>query len=186
MRSLNRNEVRMLVLFGAAVFVALNLFAIRAWSARRSTLARDISAASASIAESRSLISAVETLASARTWIEANPPPENTPQQASTELLGLVRAAAEENGLKIIEDNLLPSTDVPSGKAVGLQSKFSGPFPGAAKFLFALQSPTAWRATTKILMRSDNEPPNVLLDVEIRQYYRTPDQPAPPVPPTNP
>jgi len=38
MRKLAKNETRLLILFGAAVFVALNLFAVRAWLSHRTAL----------------------------------------------------------------------------------------------------------------------------------------------------
>jgi len=174
MRKLATNELRLLALFSAAVFLALNLFAAKAWLRHRGDLIGQIAAARGEEAEARSWIGGAEAIRSARAWLETHPPPENTADQSSTRLLQIVRAAAEENGLKVIEENLLPAAELATGHAAALEFKLSGPFPGVAKFLFALQSPAAWRAVDKMIVRSDAEPPNVLADMKIRQYYRPP------------
>ena len=69
------------------------------------------------------------------------------------------------------EENLLPPQDVPQGSSVGVGVKLSGPFAGVVRFLYAIQTPTAWRSIDKLTLRSDTEPPNVIADLEIRQYF---------------
>jgi len=172
MRKLATNELRLLTLFSAAIFVALNLFVAKAWLQQRKDILSRIASARSEAAENRSWIEGAEALQSARAWINANPPPVNTAEQASTGLLQIARTSAEANGLKIVEENLLPAAEVTTGNAAALEFKVSGPFPGVARFLFVLQSPAAWRAVDKLIVRSDTEPPNVLVDMKIRQYYR--------------
>lgn len=171
MRKLATNELRLLIFFCAAIFLALNLLALRAWTGARSSLARDLEAARGRIAESRMWIDGASGISSSHEWIKAHPPQTSTPDAASTGLLQLTRAAAEDAGLKVTEENLLPSAATAAGDAVSLQAKLSGPFSGVAKFLFAMQNPTAWRSVPKLIIRSDTEPPNVLVDMEVHQYY---------------
>jgi len=172
MRRLTTNELRLAVLFGAAIFIALNLLAARVWMQKRGDVLRQTSASQASLQESQGWIEGAAAIGSARDWISANPPPTDTAEQASTSLLQVVRTAAEETGLKVIEENLLPAPGVDAGTATALQTKVSGPVPGVTKFLFALQSPTSWRSITRMIIQSEAEPPNVVVDMEIRQYYR--------------
>lgn len=174
MRKLTTSESRLLIFFCSAIFLALNLFAVRAWTGVRASLVRDAEAARARIAESRMWVDGASGLASAHEWIQAHPSQTNTAEEASTGLLQMTRSAAEEAGLKIIEENLLPAAATATGNAASLQAKLSGPFSGVAKFLFAIQSPTAWRSVPKLTIRSDTEPPNVLVDMEVRQYYLLP------------
>lgn len=180
MRKLAKNETRLLILFGAAVFVALNLFAVRAWLSHRAALDTAIASAESRLAAAESLLIAAEALSDAKDWIDQNPPPESSAEATSTDLLNSVRALAEKNNLKIAEETLLPS-DQP-GIAV-LQAKINGPFAGVAELLFALQGPTAWRSIAKMSIRSDSEPPNVVVDMEIRQHYRSAATGAEPVQP---
>ena len=177
MRKLATNELRLFALFSAAVFLAMNLFAVKAWTQRRNAVIAQIATARSEVAEGRTWIEGAQAIQSARTWIQANPPPKNTADQASTGLLQIARASAEANGLKVIEENLLPAVEGTAGHAAALEVKLSGPFAGVAKFLFALQDPAAWRSVDKLVVRSDTEPPNVLVDMKIRQYYHAPAAP---------
>ncbi len=179
MRRLARNEQRLLIVFGAAVFVALNLFAVRAWMQHRSALVSKISQTRSAIATGQSWISAAGALAEADQWMEQNPPPSSTGEKASTDLLNTVRALAEKSDLKLVEETLLPNEAAPSGESAILQTKLTGPFSGVARFLFELQTPVAWRAVDKMAIRSDTEPPNVIVDLVVRQYYRAPTPAAP-------
>ncbi|MFA7344553.1 MAG: GspMb/PilO family protein [Terrimicrobiaceae bacterium] len=171
MRKLATNELRLLIFFCSAIFLALNLFAVRAWTGARASLVREAEAARGRVAESRMWIDGASGLSSSHEWIKAHPPQTIKAEEASAGLLQMTRSAAEEAGLKIVEENLLPSAATATGTAASLQAKLSGPFPGVAKFLFALQNPTAWRSVPKLIIRSDTEPPNVLVDMEVHQYY---------------
>ena len=179
MRPLAKNETRLLILFGTAVFIALNLFAVRAWMQHRSALVAKISQTRSAISTGQSWISAAGALDSARVWMDQNPAPGSTGEKASTDLLNTVRALAEKSDLKLVEETLLPNESGSSADSAILQAKLNGPFSGVARFLFELQTPTAWRAVDKMAIRSDNEPPNVIVDMVVRQYYRAPSQAAP-------
>ena len=171
MRKLTTNEFRLLIFFCSAIFLALNLFAVRAWTGARSSTDRDLEAVRGKIAESQMWLDGASGIASSHDWIKAHPPQTNTAEQASAGLLQATRSAAEEAGLKITDENLVSAAATTTGNAASLQAKFSGPFSGVAKFLFAIQNPTAWRSVPKMIIRSDTEPPNVLVDMEVRQYY---------------
>ena len=176
MLRLAKNEQRLLIVFGVALFLALNLFTIRFWFQNRGDLMTKITQAQSAISTGKSWISAAEALQPASDWIEKNPAPANTGEQASTSLLNTVRSLSETSNLKLIEETLLPAESTLGGQAAVLQVKLAGPFSGVASLLFELQTPSAWRAVDKIMIRSDNEPPNVIVDLVVRQYYRPPGQ----------
>lgn len=171
MRKLATNEARLLIFFCSAIFLALNLFAVKAWMGSRTTVIHNLDAARSKISENQMWLDGASGITAAHEWISAHPPQTATAEQASSGLLQATRSAAEEAGLKVTEENLLPSAGTTTGNAAALQAKLSGPFAGVTKFLFAIQSPTAWRSIPKLLIRSDTEPPNVLVDMEVHQYY---------------
>lgn len=178
MRRLAKSEQRLLIVFVAAVFLAANLLALRLWMQSRAALVANINQTRSAIAAGESWISAAEALQTARDWIEQNPAPSATGDQASTSLLNAVRELAEKSSLKLVEETLLPPEDSAAGPSAILQVKLTGPFAGVASLLFELQNPQAWRAVDKMMIRSDNEPPNVIMDLVVRQYYRAPTAPA--------
>ena len=175
MRKLAKSETRLLLIFSTAVFLAVNLFAVRAWLSHRAGVLAAISETRSAISSSRSWMTAAEALEPARDWMQEHPSPVQKPDAANTELLNTVRSMAENSGLKITEETLLPGEEVDGARAAILQTKITGPFSGVATFLFDIQNPTSWRSVEKMMIRSDNEPPNVVVDIEIRQYFRPTD-----------
>lgn len=181
MRNLAKNELRLLVFFAGAVFLALNLFGLQAWMNYRRASLLEHATLVAGIAEAQANIEAAGYLQPATTWIAANPPPALSPDAASTELLNTVRTAAAAGGsLKVLEENLLPPAEWMDGSVAVLALKVSGPFSGVTPLLFALQKPGAWRAITRLVVRSDTEPPNVVVEIEVRQYHKRMSTLAPP------
>ncbi|MDX2080798.1 MAG: GspMb/PilO family protein [Terrimicrobiaceae bacterium] len=183
MRKLKTSEARLALLFGGAVFIALNLFGARFWLQERSRLTIEEQSLRTSIDEGRAWMDAASALGSARDWIDQNPPPALTPQTASSNLLEEVRQTADAQGLRQVEENLLPAPAVVGAEAAALQVKLAGGFPALTKFLFAIQTPEKWRSIPRLNIRSDEEPPNVVVDMEIRQYYRPESPTAPPAGP---
>lgn len=175
MRKLAKSETRLLLIFGAALFLAINLFAVKAWHTHRSSLVSAISKSKSELATAQSWMVAADSLEPAKDWMKQHPAPVEKPDSANTGLLNTVRAIAEKSGLKIAEETLLPGEESEHIRAAVLQTKITGPFSGVAGFLFELQNPTSWRSVEKLMIRSDNEPPNVIVDVEIHQYFQPPE-----------
>lgn len=174
MRKLAPNEKTLFFVLCGAVFLALNLVSLKAFLNVHRNVQSKINAIKTQIAEGRASIAVAEALQPATTWINQHPLPIWTNDQASAALLKTERSEAEKNGLKIIEENLLPPHVTMNAQAVSVQAKISGSFDGLVKFLFALQSPTAWRSIDKFSIKSDSEPSKVILDFELKQFFKTP------------
>ena len=173
MRPLAASEKRLFLILCGAVFLALNMVGLRAFLQARNGLQRAILAAKAELVEDQGWIQTEELLRPARRWMEAHPMPELPDEEASARLLEVIRGAAEKTDLKITEENLLPPQRGPQGSTVAVSAKVSGRFDGVVRMLFALQNPEAWRSVEKLALRSDAEPPNVIADLELRQYFRS-------------
>jgi uncharacterized membrane protein affecting hemolysin expression len=170
-RVLTKSEFRLAVLLVAAVLLAVNLFLLQAWQRGRSGVLEAQSRARAEIAEAGSWTLAAGELEAASQWIRSNPAPDLQPQRAAEDLLQRVRTIADNSGLEIVQENLTTAGDESVRSSVGMQAKITGPFDGVARFLFDLQDPAAWRAIDKLMIKSDREPPNVVVDMLVRQYY---------------
>jgi hypothetical protein len=173
MRTLAPSEKRLLLILCSALFLALNMLGLRAFLQTRTKLRQAIESARGELSEDRNWVSLADTLVPADRWISAHPMPAFATDQASAALLKSEREEAEKSGLKIDEENLLPSQGNPYGSSVSVSAKLSGPFQSMVKFLFAIQSPDAWRRVEKLTLRSDSQPPNVLAEFELRQDFQT-------------
>jgi hypothetical protein len=165
-------EKTLLLILGVAIFAALNLLGLNLFLKGRATIKKQTAAARAELATDRSWIDLNDALQPADAWIESHAMRKQASEEASAELLKTEREEAEKAGLKIAEESLLPVQQTPYGSAAPVSVKLNGPFPGVVKLLFALQSPTAWRTIEKLSIKSDAQPPNVIADLEIRQYFQ--------------
>jgi len=175
MKRLAPGEKRLLLILCGALFLAANMLGLRAFLQARSALWKSIATTRSGIAESKGWIERGEILRGATEWLDSHPQPSTAPDAASAGLLKSEREEAEKSGLKVIEENLLPPQSSPQGSSVTVAVKLSGPFAGLVKFLFALQNPSAWRTIQKIEVKSDAQPPNVLVDLELRQQFQAVD-----------
>lgn len=173
MRKLAPNEKTLFLILCGAVFLALNLLSLKIFLNKKQQLQLEIEKSTSTLQEGVMTIELARLLEPAKNWIHDHPMPSWTPDQASSELLKCERDEAEKNSLKIVEENLLPPHESKDAATVSVQVKVNGPFEGLVKFLFALQSPTAWRAIDKFVMKSDTEPTKVIMEFELKQFFKT-------------
>jgi hypothetical protein len=175
MRKLAPNEKTLFLILCGAVFFALNLLSLKIFLNKKQQLQLEIEKEKTTLQEGRMTMELAELLGPAKDWIHQHPLPIWTPDQASSELLKCERDEAEKDNLKIVEENLLPPHNTKDADSVSVQAKISGPFEGVVKFLFALQNPTAWRAIDKFVMKSDAEPTKVVMEFELKQFFKLPE-----------
>jgi hypothetical protein len=173
MRPLAKSEKRLFLILCGAVFLALNMIGLHAYLRTREALQHASSAARAELASGQSWLETAEILRPAQTWITSHPMHQLSADDASADLLKTERSEADKAGLKVTEENLLPAEEGAYGSTVVVAAKLSGPFEGVVRFLFSLQTSSAWRSIDKLTLRSDTQPPNVLVDLELRQYFHS-------------
>ena len=173
MRPLAQSEKRLFLILCGAVFLALNMILLHAYLGLRGVLQHESSAARLELASDQSWLERAAILRPAQSWITSHPMEHLSPDEASARLLKTERSEAENAGLKVIEENLLPPEEGTDASTVAVAAKLSGPFEGVVRFLFSLQNPTAWRAIEKLALRSDTQPPNVIVDLELRKYFNS-------------
>lgn len=171
MRPLASSEKTLFFILCGAVFVALNLLGLRAFMQARAGVQRAIVAAKSEIMADHTWLELGKSLRPAVAWMDSHPMPQMEPDAASAGLLKFEREEAEKAGLKVIEENLLPSQSTAQGSGVAVAVKLNGSFAGLVKMLFAVQTPTAWRTIDKISIKSDAQPPNVIADLEVCQHF---------------
>ena len=171
MRPLAQSEKTLFLILCGAVFIGLNMLGLRSLLQARTKVQQAMIAAKTELASDHNWLNLATTLQPAMNWVASHPMPEMQSDEASARLLKLEQNEAEKAGLKVMEENLLPTQDIPDGSSVGVSVKLSGPFAGVVRYLFALQTPTEWRSLDKLALRSDAQPPNVVAELELRQYF---------------
>jgi hypothetical protein len=185
MRAPTPTEQRLLAVFLAAAFLALNAGGCRLWRQVVADQNRAIAMARNRIAEGEGWLAAAEAIGGAGRPLP--PLPKFAGKDASSALIAMLRRAAAGAGLTIIEESLPEPPDGLPEKAVVVRLRFSGPFEGCVRFLYEVQQPDAWRSIEQAVIKADSTPQNVLAELEIRQYFDpTPGGAAPVAPPEQP
>ena len=179
MKQLAPSEQKLFLILCMAIFIALNMFGLRAFLQARTAVLQSMAAAKSELASDCGWIDLAESLRPAMIWIASHPMPIMTSEDASAALLKFEREEAEKAGLKVTEENLLPGENTQES-TVSITAKLSGPFEGVVRMLYALQTPRGWCTVRKLTLRSDAQPPNVIADLELQQYFHTgsPSQPV--------
>lgn len=121
------------------------------------------------------IILAEEQQALARdAWIRANQPPLSDPATASGALLDFVKQTAQEAGVELSATKLLEPSEGAAGPEIGIEVQAAAPFEKAVRLLHALQAPERFVTMTKLSLKSDAEPPNVVLELRLVRHYARP------------
>jgi hypothetical protein len=181
MRPLAPSEKTLFLILCGGVFLSLNMLGVRSFLQACRNVQQAILTAQSELATDQNWLLVGDTLHPAMIWMNAHPMPQMAnDDDANALLLKTERDAAEKAGLKVTEENLLPSQTVAQASSVAVSAKLAGPFEGVVHMLFALQSPTAWRSVDKLILKSDAQPPNVVAELELRQYFHQGPASAPP------
>jgi len=185
MRAPTPTERRLLVVFLAAAFLALNAGGFHLWRKVVGDQNRAIAMARNRLAEGEGWVAAAEAIGGAGR--EVPPLPGFAGKDASSALIGLLRRAAAGAGLTIVEESLPEPPEGLPESAVVVRLRFSGPFEGCVRFLYEVQQPAAWRSIEQAVIKADATPQNVLAEMEVRQYFNpSPEGAAPAAAPGGP
>ena len=104
-------------------------------------------------------------------WIVATQPRIRPNQVPQSELLESVTTSAKANQLEIQEQGFSENRSTPDYQSVAVRLKLSGALENVIKWLAQIQQPELFQAITSFSLKSANEPPNVILDLEIARWY---------------
>lgn len=118
------------------------------------------------------LILADEDRALARdNWIREHQPPLADAASASSALLDFVKQTAAESGVTLSATKLLEPAQGLAGTEIGIEIQAATRFENAVRLLHSLQAPDKFISAAKFSIKSDAEPPNVVLDLRLVRHY---------------
>ncbi len=105
-------------------------------------------------------------------WIKTSQPTLSDAAISSSALLDLVKQTAQDCGVELAATKLLEPTEGSAGPEIGLEVRATVPFENAVRFLYSLQSPEKFISATRLSIKPDAEPPNVVLELRLVRHYR--------------
>ena len=104
-------------------------------------------------------------------WIDATQPRMKASQVPQSELLESLTTSARANQLDIQEQSFVENKSTPNYQSVAVRLKLGGALQNVIKWLVQIQQPELFQAIIGFSLKSANEPPTVVLELEVARWY---------------
>lgn len=179
LKNLNSRERNLAFLLGAIAFLLLNLFFLPKLTVGNRSAKNKHTELKARLAAAEGWIQKEAYWTVRRDWLAKTEPQLTADRGDSATQLEQLQEAAKESGLKIGEIQLLQIKETEFLHPVGVQLTVNGPWAGLVRFVARIQDPQSFNVIPRFSIRSDQEPPNVLCELEIQKWFHTPSESAP-------
>lgn len=173
MRALTSKEQRLLFMLLGALFLLLNVVALKTFLDRRALLQASMASLEARAAEHRSVLMQRAYWMERSNWLEANQPTDDTTSvDDDNRFIGFIESTAKESGLAYTRrgGGPVPSEGRPYAEVFDA-STVKGNMKSLVEWLSKLQQPKEFRAIKQLRIKS-GEPPEVVCDIEVARWFR--------------
>ena len=173
MRALTSKEKRLLFFLLGALFLLLNVVALKTFLDRRALLQANIASLEGQLVADRAVLGQKDYWAERAQWLDGNMQPDDvTTVDDDNRFMEFVESSAKKQGLAytkrgggLAETPGLPYTEVFDASTV------KGNMKSVVAWLAELQQPKAFRAIKQLRFKS-GEPPEIICDVEVALWRR--------------
>ncbi len=160
MRALTSKEKRLLFFLLGALFLLLNVVALKTFLGRRAALQANIAALEGELVQSRAILGQKDYWAERAQWLATNH-------------IEFVESTAKQSGLTYTRrgGGPVPSEGRPYAEVFDA-STVRGDMKSLVEWLSKLQQPKEFRAIKQLRIKSAEEPPNVVCDIEVARWFR--------------
>ena len=173
MRALTSKEKRLLFTLLGALFLLLNVVALKTFLGRRAALQANIAALDAELMQSRSVLGQKDYWNERAQWLEANQPTDDVSTvDDDNRFIEFVESTAKASGLNYTRrgGGPVPSEGRPYAEVFDA-STVKGNMKSLVEWLSKLQQPKEFRVVKQLRIKS-GEPPEVVCDVEVARWFR--------------
>ena len=175
---LSPRERNLALMLGVTAFLILNiLFLPKLMTGNRTAKQRNVEL-KAELAASESWIKQQAYWDKRKKWLEETEPELTGDRRDSATQLEDLQKAARAAGIKIDEVQLLQLPVQEFYHPVGARFTVSGTWENMVKFLQDAQEPDQFDVIPKFSIKSDQEPPNVICEMEMQRWFRLPEEAA--------
>lgn len=173
LRNLNARERTLALVLAGTAFLLLNLFVLPRLVAANRTAKQKTAELQAQLAAAEGWMDKKAHWEEREKWLNATEPSGNAERQDSATQLEDLQASARNLGLKIDEVQLLQLEETEYYHPVGAKLTVSGPWAGLVKFVARLQDPALFDVIPRFSIKSGDQPPNVICEMEIQRWFHT-------------
>jgi len=171
LRKLTKVEKRLSVILIVAVFAMANFYGLGYLFDRLSALSTEVSDLRSKANSNDIWLKEKDLWLDRKRWIDASQPRIRANQVPQSELLESLTTSARANQLDIQEQSFGENKSTPNYQSVAVRLKLGGALQNVIKWLVQIQQPELFQAITSFSLKSANEPPTVILELEVARWY---------------
>jgi Tfp pilus assembly protein PilO len=174
MRALTKSERRLTLLFLGLVFVVANVLALEAIIKKRRTLEREITRLNLEQREASAWMSDRDYWMKRKAWLDEKQPKLEVEGQESARLLETLQQSARQQNITISTQRLIDPKTTTYYREGSVQLEIKGRLESVTRWLAQLQEPARFQAVTSLTLKSDTEPPKVIVNLTVARWYALP------------
>ncbi|MGB8354683.1 MAG: hypothetical protein WCD79_12390 [Chthoniobacteraceae bacterium] len=171
MRSLTKNESKLLAIFLGAIFLILNLmglaFLFRTQGELRSRL---VNLKNVQL-ESKSWLAENNLWTQRKNWMDEKQPKLQNTGEANAALLETLQTGARKQNITIVEQGFGEPNFQPSYQEISVKLKINGSLEAITRWLVELQQPANFQAVPTLSMKSDSDPAKIICELTVARWY---------------
>jgi hypothetical protein len=171
LRKLTKSEKRLSTILIVALFAIGNFYGLSYLFEQKAASSQDVSDLRSQESSNDIWLRERDLWLNRKKWINATQPRIDANQVPQSALLESVVTSAKANQLEIQEQSFGENLSTPNYQSVAVRLKLSGALQNVIKWLVQIQQPALFQAVTNFSLKSANEPPTVILELEVARWY---------------
>jgi len=172
MRPLTKLEKTLIYALVGTVFLLANLFGISALLRQKRALKLDAITLKGERDEADLWLSQKDKWLTRKDWLDKTQPQAAQPEAAQSTFFEELQKSARSRNLAIDEQGFGEVAETTHFQSVSVKMRVTGTLENTTRWLAAIQRPELFQAITSFSLKSEKEPPNVNVELEIAKYYR--------------
>ena len=172
MRQFTKLEKTLMIGLAVTIFLLANLFGVSALLRQRRAVKLDAITLHGAQDESNLWVEQKDKWLARKDWLDTNQPKAAQPDAAQSTFFEELQKSARARNLAIDEQGFGEVSNSTHFQSVAVHMRVTGTLENTTRWLAAIQQPTLFHAITRFSLKSEKEPPNVNLELEIAKYYR--------------
>jgi hypothetical protein len=172
MRPLTKLEKTLSITLAATLFLLANLFGISALLRQKRALQLDAVTLKSTRDEADLWLGEKTKWLARQDWLNQTQPKAAQPEAAQSVFFEELQKSARARSLAIDEQGFGEVAETKHFQSVVVRMRVNGTLENATRWLASIQRPELFQAITSFSLKSEKDPPNVNLELEIAKYYR--------------
>lgn len=179
LNKLNARERTLALLLGGTAFLLLNLLFLPRLTASNQAGKRKQAELKAQLGAAEGWVKNEAYWQERKKWLQETEPTLNAAREESATQLEELQATARKLGVQINGVELLQLPETEFYQPIGAKLTVSGPWPGLVEFVAKLQDPVEFDVIPRFSVKSADEPPNVICEMEVQRWFHKPKSETP-------